>query len=162
MKDLYYTATKVPTVTEFGPRHYLTASGVGAPESPAFAAALKSLYPRAYAARKISKFQVGKLEGQWWAPEHENSPREEWNWKLLIQIPFATDDSEIIDEGPLLQMLHIGPFSTEPETLAQMHAYMHEHGLVHNGLHHEVYLSDFRRTPPERGRTILRQPVRPA
>jgi len=52
---------------------------------------------------------------------------------------------EEIAEGRCVQILHVGPYSTEPES---------------NGFHHEIYLSDPRKTPAERLRTILRQPVK--
>ena len=59
-----------------------------------------------------------------------------------------------------VQMLHIGPFSTEPVTLKQIAEFIDLNKLAKNGLHHEIYLSDFRRTPPEKLKTILREPVK--
>jgi len=56
--------------------------------------------------------------------------------------------------------MHIGPYSTEPETIQQMKDFMTENGLVENGLHHEIYLSDHRKTIAEKMKTILRQPVK--
>ncbi|MGD9607019.1 MAG: GyrI-like domain-containing protein, partial [Leucobacter sp.] len=54
----------------------------------------------------------------------------------------------------------IGSFDDETETLAEMHQrFIPEHGLRMTGKHHEIYLSDPRRTAPEKLRTILRQPV---
>jgi len=131
-------------------------------------------------------FTVARLEGLWWVdsdkPYYE-VPREEWCWKLLIRQPeFVT--SEIVEkarqeivkkkkvepvnevkfeqlkEGKCVQILHIGPYSTEPESLAKMYELMSEKGLIFNGLHHEIYLSDPRKVPEEKWRTILRQPVR--
>ena len=58
-----------------------------------------------------------------------------------------------------MQAVHVGPSATEPETLGLMHAFMVESHLKAAGPHHEIYLSDPRRTRPERLRTILRQPV---
>jgi hypothetical protein len=166
MTELYYKATAKLALAEFGPQSYLTASGQGAPESTAFAEAVQSLYQRAYTARKAApeKFVVGKLEGLWWAKDHDKSPRDEWNWKLMIRLPelAAGAADEVIDEGLVLQVLHLGPFANEPETLARMYEFMAREKLVHNGLHHEVYLSDPRRTAPEKSRTILRQPVKRA
>jgi hypothetical protein len=57
-------------------------------------------------------------------------------------------------------VLHVGPYADEPETIAAMKAFADEHSLTCHGLHHEIYLSDPRRVPPQRLRTILRQPVR--
>ena len=64
-----------------------------------------------------------------------------------------------------MQIMHVGAFDDEPATVAKMDAF-----LAHNGyendfsdarLHHEIYLSDARRAPPERWRTVIRHPVRP-
>nr|WP_037464286.1 GyrI-like domain-containing protein [Shimazuella kribbensis] len=132
-----------------------------------------------------SDFTVPKLEGIWWVlsslPALE-VPREEWYWKLMIRMPdFVTNEHvenarglliakkksdhiscvkmESIEEGTCLQMLHIGPYTTEPQTLAIMHDFMEANDLVQNGLHHEIYLSDPRKVPPEKCKTILRLPV---
>lgn len=63
-------------------------------------------------------------------------------------------------EGKVVQMLHTGPFDLEPESLLQMQQFMTAHGLQRNGQHHEIYLSDFRKTAPQKLRTILREPVK--
>jgi hypothetical protein len=67
-----------------------------------------------------------------------------------------------MEEGLSVQLLHTGPFDTEPESLSRMKRFMDERSLGRNGPHHEIYLSDFRRTGPEKLRTILREPVKPA
>jgi hypothetical protein len=69
---------------------------------------------------------------------------------------------EHLREGPSAQILHVGPYDDEAPTLARLHdEWMPQHGMTFNGPHHEVYLSDARRTAPEKLRTVLRQPVRP-
>ena len=66
------------------------------------------------------------------------------------------------DEGECLQTLHIGPYSDEGPVLADLHSrIMPEAGVTFGRPHHEIYLSDFRRTQPEKLKTILRQPVVP-
>lgn len=65
-------------------------------------------------------------------------------------------------EGTAAQVLHVGPFAEEGPVIQRLHAFIAEQGYRLRGRHHEVYLSDFRRTPPEKLRTILRQPVAPA
>ena len=131
-------------------------------------------------------FGVPKLEGLWWVESDRPAlevPREEWQWKLLIRMPdFVTSEMvekakeevfkkkgielikeikfEKMKEGKCVQILHIGPYSTEPESLAKMKKLMEEENLVKNGLHHEIYLSDPRRVPEEKWKTILRQPVK--
>jgi len=67
---------------------------------------------------------------------------------------------EKITEGKCIQIMHVGPYSTEPKSLAKMRKLMGEENLVENGLHHEIYLSDPRRVPEEKMKTILRQPVK--
>jgi len=131
-------------------------------------------------------YKVSNLEGLWWgAKATENfalQPPETWNWKLIIRVPdfiSATDlkdtiatlkgkgkppeteevQLETLDEGQCVQMLHVGPYGNECETISQMLALAAENGLSCHGLHHEIYLSDPRRVPPERLRTILRLPV---
>lgn len=110
-------------------------------------------------------------------------PRDVWEYRLLIRMPdFITEDDvrkathsvvskkEILlakeveffkmREGKCVQMLHVGPFSKEVETLKQMEIFMNENNLGKNGLHHEIYLSDFRKTSEDKLKTILREPVK--
>jgi hypothetical protein len=110
-------------------------------------------------------------------------PRSEWNYRLLIRLPEYVDglfmeqmkhglaaekaNPRIIDvtyftltEGKCVQMMHIGPFDKEPETLEVMKSFMDAEKLDRNGLHHEIYLSDFRKSAPGKLRTILREPVK--
>ena len=114
-----------------------------------------------------------------------------WSWTLLIAQPDWIDDDAVgaaidavraksakaggrenpaldelrlehLHEGPSAQILHVGSYDDEAPTLARLHdEWMPQQGLTFNGLHHEVYLSDARRTAPEKLRTVLRQPVRP-
>ncbi len=132
-------------------------------------------------------FSVPKLEGLWWVESKRHAlevPRSEWFWKLLIRMPdFVTIESfkiaqeevfkkkgteliniiqfEKINEGKCVQIMHNGPYSTEPETLQKMTAFIKENHYIENGLHHEIYLSDPRKTIPEKMKTILRQPIKP-
>lgn len=110
-------------------------------------------------------------------------PRSEWQYRLLIRLPDFVERSEWeaaivkanqklsspsgvdvhwfeMQEGKSVQLLHTGPFSTEPESLKKKAVFMTQNGLTHNGDHHEIYLSDFRKTAPEKLRTILRTPVK--
>ena len=110
-------------------------------------------------------------------------PRSEWEYRLMIRIPDFITQKEVestvaecyatkgvaeikevsffeLEEGKVAQMLHTGPFDTEPETLAKLMEFMTTHNLGRNGLHHEIYLSDFRKTPPHKLKTILREPVK--
>ena len=130
-------------------------------------------------------FGVPKLEGLWWVESDKPAldvPRNEWCWKLLVRMPdFVTQEIissvqpevvkkknnklisdiqfEIIAEGKCIQMMHVGPYSTEKETINLLKAFISENGLSVNGLHHEIYLSDPRKTEPSKMKTIIRYPV---
>lgn len=127
-----------------------------------------------------------KLEGLWWVDLDKpfaEVPREEWRWKLLIRLPdfvtlkmvenakervFKKKGIELVKEikfeeireGKCVQILHIGPYSTEEETIKKMRNFMKENNLIEKGFHHEIYLSDPSKTTPEKMKTILRQPLR--
>ena len=68
-------------------------------------------------------------------------------------------------EGLCVQCMHIGAYDDEPETIARMHTFASENGydidITDSRYHHEIYLSDARRVPPERRKTVLRLPVKP-
>jgi hypothetical protein len=66
---------------------------------------------------------------------------------------------ETLHEGLCVQVLHVGPYSEEGETIARMNEFAKQRGLSFHGLHHEIYLSDPRRVSPDRLKTILRMPV---
>ncbi|MGX5817646.1 GyrI-like domain-containing protein [Chitinophaga lutea] len=110
-------------------------------------------------------------------------PRSAWSYRLLLRLPdFITkqqakdaakaaadkkdnplaNEAEFfeLNEGKVVQVLHTGPFATENETLEKVHAFCVDQRFAANGLHHEIYLSDFRKTAPEKLRTILREPVK--
>ena len=66
---------------------------------------------------------------------------------------------ERFHEGLALQTMHIGPYAAEPATIAKLQAFEREHGYIHRGKHHEIYMGDPRRADPEKLKTILREPV---
>jgi len=132
-------------------------------------------------------YRVCHLEGLWWVEGSKSClsdhPPGAWKWKLIIRVPdFITEQDlqeavhklkakgkapeagrvrlETLAEGRCLQVLHVGPYAKENETIARMMAFAERQGLSFHGLHHEIYLSDPRRVPAERLRTILRHPVR--
>lgn len=128
-------------------------------------------------------YTVSRLEGQWFfAGDPAKVPPDQWQWKLLIRTPDFIRPSDLkqavatlrkkgkapeamevtletLDEGTCVQMLHVGPYDREGETVSKMGAFAQEHGFRVVGPHHEIYISDPRRVPPERLKTILRQPV---
>lgn len=160
----------------------------GGPFSDAVTALYSIGYPLKFASkRQLGRdYAVMPLEGLWSASTMANFTtaldKSTWDWTLLMMVPDwitpemvaeATASArakageaadrvrlERLAEGRSVQILHVGPFDAEAETLHRLHAeYLPEHGLAPSGRHHEIYLSDFTRTAPERLRTILRQPV---
>jgi hypothetical protein len=70
---------------------------------------------------------------------------------------------ERLEEGTSLQILHVGSYDDEAPVLARLHGEeMPSQGLAFADPHHEIYLSDVRKTEPAKLRTILRQPVKSA
>lgn len=71
----------------------------------------------------------------------------------------------VLEEGLCVQALHIGPFDTEPKTVEVMHAFLDSQRCVldfsEKRLHHEIYLSDPRKSTPENQKTVIRHPVAP-
>lgn len=131
------------------------------------------------------EYSVMPLEGLWWAkagPKFEIGERGDWIWTLMIAQPEHVTQEHVdaakvklrkkdpsaqvemcrfepFQEGKCVQMLHVGPYATEPETVKVMKAFMEEKGLQHRGKHHEIYMSDPRRTEQSKLKTILRHPV---
>jgi hypothetical protein len=130
-------------------------------------------------------YGVMPLEGLWWSDNINNFSMENkaaWKWKLMIMQPeFVTSSilnmakeqvgkkktSPILndirfgtmDEGLCAQILHIGPYNTEPATIAGLHAFINDNDYTFNGKHREIYLNDMRKTSPENLKTIIRQPI---
>ena len=63
-----------------------------------------------------------------------------------------------------MQILHVGSFDNEPESVALMDEFLAEQGYENDfssgRLHHEIYLSDARKVAPEKWRTVIRHPIR--
>lgn len=132
------------------------------------------------------EYSVPPLEGLWWAPPGSmfslDLPKSSYQWTAMImQPPFVTAELvqdvikelkvkkpnpalakmrfEPLEEGKCGQALHIGPYSDEPATIDKLEKLITDSGLHFRGKHHEIYLSDPRRTAPEKLKTILRHPV---
>ena len=132
-------------------------------------------------------YVVPPLEGLWWSDDpgaFVRREKDQWRWTVMIMAPdFVTADLfeaavartlakrsdrpsslrfEPYPEGRSLQILHIGSYDDEGPVLARLHDdVMPRQGLTFAGPHHEIYLSDPRRTVPTRLKTVLRQPIRP-
>ncbi len=185
-----YIAPRHPTLVRTGPAKYLSVSGRGDPDGAGFGAAVAALYGVAFTIKLVKKaarrdFVVAKLEGLWWGGRRGklliDSPRSTWRWKILIRVPTfvgiadlvrarrelvrrgksaGTVRLEALREGRVIQLLHVGPYTREHESLGRMAEFARAHRLHLSGRHHEIYLSDPRRVAPAKLRTILRRPVR--
>jgi hypothetical protein len=132
-------------------------------------------------------YKVGALETLWWSDGNEfeiaNPQTLRWQAYLMVPafvtsklvdearrlakarqpgIPFEAATLEAIDEGRSVQVLHVGPYDKEQPTIAELHSYIADHGLAVAGKHHEIYLSDPRKTPSAKLKTVIRLAVRPA
>lgn len=121
-----------------------------------------------------------------WAVFTTKYDQSQWDWTVMLMVPdwlgldafetaldkvrakMAPSPPTLLDkvrlerfeEGPCVQTLHVGPYAEEGPVLKDMHeAFIPEQGLKMRGKHHEIYFNDFRRTAPEKLKTILRQPV---
>lgn len=160
----------------------------GSPEFQEAVATIFGLVHRLRRAARNSgrDFKVMPLECVYWTSrEHadvtEVSP-EKWRWRLLVRVPqFITAQDlaaasaqledrraaafaraaklEWLDEGLCVQALHVGPYDAERLTVDRIRTAAQERGYSVTGPHHDIYLSDPARTPPERLKTLIRLPV---
>lgn len=140
-------------------------------------------------------YVVPPLEGLWWLEEEKMdfTQKDKYYWTSMLRQPeFVTKEVfqwaceelkrkkpqidtskaylDTFTEGLCVQMMHIGPFDDESETIERIETYIKEmnfknaissvepDGRIHR--HHEIYLSDPRKTAPEKLKTVLRHPVR--
>lgn len=133
-------------------------------------------------------YVVAPLEGLWWAENMDafiTRDKDAWSWTMMINQSDWISAAMVADavakagakkeiaalnklgfesmfEGECVQILHHGSYDDEGPVIRRLHEqYLPENQLQFNGKHHEIYLSDPRRTAPEKLKTILRQPVRP-
>lgn len=129
-------------------------------------------------------YAVMPLEGLWWADDMSTflADKSLWKWTaMIVQPEFVTramvDQAaaevkkkknpaalamvrfEALAEGACAQIMHIGPFSAEGPTIERVHAFIADRGRKRAGKHHEIYLSDIRKTAPEKWKTVIRQPM---
>lgn len=130
-------------------------------------------------------YAVMPLEGLWWTDDPSQfslSNKAIWKWTAMIMQPkyvtaalFAEARVEVrkkkdlaaldkarfetYHEGLSAQIMHIGPYAAEASTIAKLHGFIQENGYRLKGKHHEIYLSDPRKSAPEKLKTVLRQPI---
>lgn len=134
-------------------------------------------------------YVVPPLEGFWrqeGADAIDYAHKERFVWVSVIRLPdfvtkadfdwavreatikkkqdFSTVEFLTVEEGLCVQCMHIGPYDKEPETVAAMDAFLAANGytndLTQTRLHHEIYLSDVRKTAPDKLKTVIRHPIR--
>lgn len=132
-------------------------------------------------------YVVPPLEGLWWATDmaaFATRDKSAWDWTMMIMQPewvtgaiFERALAEVQKKKPLpglpgirleryseglsAQILHVGSYDDEAPTLEFLHTtWLAQNSYAASGKHHEIYLSDARRTPPAKLRTVLRQPIR--
>lgn len=134
-------------------------------------------------------YVVPPLEGFWWQEGVNGidyTRKDAYQWISLIRLPdfvskadfdwaveeatekkkldFSKAEYLVYDEGLCVQCMHLGSYDDEPATLALMEAYIQERGyetdITPSRFHHEIYLSDARKVPPEKRKTVLRHPIK--
>lgn len=157
----------------------------------AIAYTLKMSYKGSYKIDGYFEYVVPPLEGFWWQDNIKGvdySDKSSFNWISVIRLPdfikkpdfdwAVTEASKkkkidcsiaeffTIDEGLCIQMMHIGAYDDEPATVAIMDKYLetsgYENDFSHNRLHHEIYISDPRKTETSKLKTVIRHPVKKA
>ena len=134
-------------------------------------------------------YVVPPLEGFWYqegADGVDFAHKDTFCWISVIRVPdfvtradfdwavaeatrkkkqdFSCVEFLTVDEGLCVQMMHVGAYDDEPASVARMDAFLAQNSCVNDfsaaRMHHEIYLSDPRKTPPEKRKTVLRHPVR--
>ena len=134
-------------------------------------------------------YVVPPLEGFWWQDGVRGvdyAHKDSFQWISVIRLPdfvtmedfewavteaaakkkqdFSKAEFFTYDEGLCVQCMHIGPYDDEPATVEKMHEFMEQEGyeldISDKRLHHEIYLSDARKTAPEKLKTVIRHPIR--
>lgn len=155
----------------------------------AVAYTLKMSYKTDYKINGFYEYVVPPLEGFWWQDGVvgvDYSNKSTFNWISVLRLPdfitrkdfdwavsTATKKKKIdcsraefltINEGLCVQIMHIGTYDQEPETVKLMDDFIATAGYINDlsttRLHHEIYLSDPRKTAPEKLKTVIRHPVK--
>ena len=155
----------------------------------AVAYTLKMSYKTEYIIAGFFEYVVPPLEGFWWQNGIHGvdySKKDEFNWISIIRLPdfitrenfdwavkTASEKKKIdcskaefltIEEGLCVQIMHIGSFYDESASLEKMDKYLEENGYEKDfsdtRLHHEIYLSDPRKSTPDKQKTVIRHPVK--
>jgi len=150
---------------------------------------IKMSYKTDYKIEGFFEYVVPPLEGFWWQNGRSNidyNHKDEFNFISVIRLPnfvskkdfdwavkeatkkkkidFSKMEFMTYDEGLCIQCMHLGAYDDEPETIKKMHEYMIANGyeldISNSRMHHEVYLSDPRKSEVSKWKTIIRHPIR--
>ncbi|MBP1575417.1 MAG: GyrI-like domain-containing protein [Oscillospiraceae bacterium] len=150
---------------------------------------IKMSYKTDYKIKGFFEYVVPPLEGFWWQENVDGidyEDKDSFNWISCIRLPdfvekedfdwavktaeekkrkdFSSAEFLTVEEGLCVQIMHIGSFDNEPESVAVMDKFIEEKGYVcdinEKRLHHEIYLSDARKVPPEKWKTVIRHPIK--
>ncbi|MCR4633707.1 MAG: GyrI-like domain-containing protein [Erysipelotrichaceae bacterium] len=134
-------------------------------------------------------FVVPPLEGLWsqeGTKDVDYSRKADFHWISMIRLPDFVDEEDFlwavkeaadkkkldlskarylsIEEGLCVQCMHTGPYDDEPATVELMDEFIaskgYENDINEKRLHHEIYLSDVRKTAPEKLKTVIRHPIK--
>ena len=189
LKEFYNPPVGEATLVELPAMKYIMVDGGGEPGGKSFQEAMGVLYNIAYtmkfrAKRLLKKdYDMMAPEGLWWMKgKLDMAKRDKWLWTLMIVVPDFVDDKlfrdtvaevrskknppgldrarlETLEERTCVQIMHLGPYASEPESIAKIDAFSKAHGYRMVGKHHEIYMGDPRRAAPSKLRTIIRHPV---
>ena len=155
----------------------------------AVAYTLKMSYKTEHKIEGFFEYVVPPLEGFWWQDNVDGidyADKAAFNWISVIRLPefitqkdfewavkTASEKKKLdcssaefltVDEGLCVQIMHIGAFDDEPQTIALMDEYIAQNGyendITESRLHHEIYLSDARKVAPEKWKTVIRHPIK--
>lgn len=155
----------------------------------AVAYTLKMSYKTEHKIEGFFEYVVPPLEGFWWQDNVDGidyADKAAFNWISVIRLPefitqkdfewaveTASEKKKLdcssaefltVDEGLCVQIMHIGAFNDEPQTVTLMDEYIAQNGyendITESRLHHEIYLSDARKVAPEKWKTVIRHPIK--
>jgi len=150
---------------------------------------IKMSYKGSHKMDGFFEYVVPPLEGFWWQDDIKGvdyARKEDFNWISLIRLPdfvkradfdwamqeatrkkkldFSDVEFLTYHEGLSVQCMHIGSYDDEPATVSDMDSFAVENGyaidISDRRYHHEIYLSDPRKTEPAKLKTVIRHPVK--
>jgi hypothetical protein len=137
--------------------------------------------------KQATDYCVLPLEGLWWADSMDaftGGDKDKWKWTAMIMQPTKLVTAELVkeaveqvkkkknppalpklrfeklSEGLAVQIMHIGPYSEETANIQKLHNFIKQEGYELTGKHHEIYISDPRKSMPAKIKTVIRQPMK--